>query len=153
MSDGGKLTASVVVVTKDRPELLATLLRSLAGQSLMPDEVLVVDNNSTKSYDAVFREFEKTLPLRMVVEAAPGIPNARNRGIRETTGDIILFTDDDCAADPRWVEEMVKPFYRNPHIGVVGGEIDSVQKAGGLVEEFCVSETLMHMGRREEGAE
>jgi glycosyltransferase involved in cell wall biosynthesis len=116
----------------------------------MPDEVIVVNNNSTKSYEPVFDEFRKLLPLRTVVETTPGIPAARNRGIQEASGDIILFTDDDCEADPRWVENMVNPFYYNPHIGAVGGEILSSERTGSLVEEFCVSETLMRMGRLEE---
>lgn len=144
------LKTSVVVVTKDRPENLRNLLQSLVQQTLMPDEVLVVDNNSSKNYGPVFQEFQDRLPIKTVVETIPGIPAARNRGIRESCGDIIIFTDDDCIADTRWVEEMAKPFYKNPYIGIVGGEILSEEKAGGLVEEFCISETLMRMGRREE---
>jgi glycosyltransferase involved in cell wall biosynthesis len=147
----GPLKTSVVVVTKDRPTMLANLLRSLTKQTVMPDEVLVVDNNSTQSYALVFADFKDKLPLRTVVEMKPGIPAARNRGIHEATGDIILFTDDDCEADREWVQRMSLPFYRNPYIGAVGGEILSETKAGTLVEEFCVAETLMRMGR-EDGA-
>ncbi len=153
MTEGKRLSTSVVIVTKDRPHLLADLLGSLVDQTLPPDEILVVNNNSTKSYDDLIREYETRLPLRMVLEMEPGIPSARNRGIREATGEIILFTDDDCRVDRAWVENLVKPFYRNPHIGAVGGEIDSVEIAGGIVEEFCISETLMRMGRREEEGE
>jgi glucosyl-dolichyl phosphate glucuronosyltransferase len=150
MSEKPRLTTSVVIVTKDRPENLRRLLQSLVRQSLKLDEVLIVDNNSSKSYESVFQEFMGALPLRTMVEKTPGIPAARNRGIREAIGDIVLFTDDDCEADPFWAENMVKPFYQNPYIGVVGGEILSVKRVGSLVEEFCVSETLMRMGRREE---
>ena len=147
-----RLRVSVVVVTKDRPEMLAGLLASLLGQSLEPDEVLVVDNNSTRSYLPVFEEYRGRLPLRTVVERVPGIPAARNRGIAEATGDLVLFIDDDCRAEPGWVERMVRPFYLNPHIGAVGGEILSETRAGGLVEQFCVEETLMRMGRSDGGA-
>jgi glycosyltransferase involved in cell wall biosynthesis len=149
MKDMERLRTSVVVVTKDRPENLRTLLRSLVGQSLDPDEVLIVDNNSRKSYQSVFEEFRNLLPLKTFVETTPGISAARNRGIQESSGDIILFTDDDCEADKSWVENMVKPFYQNPYIGAVGGEIFSAEKNGSLVEEFCISETLMRMGRQE----
>lgn len=151
MSQRPRLRTSVVVVTKDRPEMLAVLLASLVAQSLQPDEVLVVDNNSTRSYEQVFELFRSRLPLRVVVEMVPGIPAARNRGIAESTGDVILFSDDDCRAEPGWIERLVRPFYLNPHIGAVGGEILSEARVGGLVEEFCVAETLMRMGRRDEG--
>lgn len=145
-----RLKTSVVIVTKDRPESLTHLLQSLTVQSLMPDEVIVVDNHSRRSYQPVLSQFQNRLPLKMVIEITSGIPAARNRGIQESNGDIILFTDDDCQADSFWIENMVKPFYRNPHIGAVGGEILSVKKAGTMVEEFCVSETLMRMGRCDE---
>jgi glycosyltransferase involved in cell wall biosynthesis len=149
MSNQNPLKASVVVVTKDRPENLRNLLRSLIDQTLMPDEVIVVDNNSSKSYSSVLNEFRNRLNLTTVVETVVGIPAARNRGIKAASGDIILFTDDDCVADKHWVEEMVKPFYKNPYIGLVGGEINSEAKVGSLVEEFCISETLMNIGRQE----
>ncbi|HEX5386559.1 MAG TPA: glycosyltransferase family A protein [Gemmatimonadales bacterium] len=152
MSQPERLRVSVVVVTKDRPEMLGVLLASLVGQSLAPDEVLVVDNNSTRSYAPVWEEFRARLPLRMVVEHTPGIPAARNRGIAEAIGDVILFSDDDCRAEPDWVERMVRPFYLNPHIGAVGGEMLSEARAGSLVEQFCVGETLMRMGRSDEAA-
>ncbi|MGE5445438.1 MAG: glycosyltransferase family A protein [Ignavibacteriales bacterium] len=151
MSETTRLTVSLVIITKDRPGNLRNLLQSLVGQTLKPNEVLVIDNNSSKSYETVFNEFKSVLPLQTVVETTPGIPAARNRGIREASGDIILFTDDDCEADPFWVENMVKPFYQNPYIGVVGGEILSAKKTGSLVEEFCISETLMRMGRQDKG--
>ena len=140
------LKISVVIITKDNPENLRDLLGSLIDQSQMPDEVVVVHNNSLKNYDTVFDEFRSSLPLKTVLETNPGIPVARNRGIQESNGDLIIFTDDDCIADPFWVQNMVKPFYYNPYIGAVGGEIDSVEKTGTIIEEFCVSETLMHMG-------
>ena len=45
-------------------------------------ELVVVDNDSTLSYDAVFQEYRGRLPLRTCVELVPGIPAARNRGCR-----------------------------------------------------------------------
>ncbi|MGH7900764.1 MAG: glycosyltransferase family 2 protein, partial [Thermodesulfobacteriota bacterium] len=100
MSEVPRLTTSVVIITKDRPENIRNLLQSLVRQSLKPDEVLVIDNNSIENYGSVFYEFRDLLPLQTVVETTPGIPFARNRGIREARGEIILFTDDDCEADP-----------------------------------------------------
>src|SRR5581483_12009210 len=113
-------TISVVVVTKDRPAFLATLLESLVHQTMAPLEVLVVvDTGSAPSYRPVFAQFRERLPLRVVEESEPGIPAARNRGVAESVGDLILFTDDDCIADPGWVEAMVRPFRLDPFIGAV----------------------------------
>jgi glycosyltransferase involved in cell wall biosynthesis len=140
-------TASVVVVTKDRPRELARLLGSLARQTARPHEVIVVDNGSGPAAASAAAPFRDSLPLRLVTETAPGIPAARNRGIHEARGDLVLFIDDDCEADPRWVERLVRPFARDPHIGAVGGEILSGDPGRGLVEAFCADETLLRMGR------
>ena len=71
MSETLRLKTSVVIITKDRPESLRNLLQSLVGQSLRPDEVLVVDNDSSVSYKSVFDKFRNTLPLRVAVETTP----------------------------------------------------------------------------------
>jgi glycosyltransferase involved in cell wall biosynthesis len=136
MSSEPKLTTSVVVVTKDRPHVIGELLEALTAQSLAPDEIIVVDNNSRLSYAEVFNAYLTRLPLRIFVERTPGIPAARNRGIQEARNEIILFTDDDCVPQPRWLEKMVEPFYRDPHIGAVGGRITYYGGEGTLVERY-----------------
>jgi GT2 family glycosyltransferase len=45
---------------------------------------------------------------------------ARNFGWRSATGEIIAFTDDDCAADPRWLESMLASARENPRAIVQG---------------------------------
>src|SRR5580658_6575074 len=136
MNSENKLTTSVVIVTKDRPHLIGELFEALTAQTLAPDEVVVVDNNSRSSYEDVFDAYRTRLPLRIFVEMTPRIPAARNRGMQESRNEIILFTDDDCVPQPRWLEKMVEPFYRDPHIGLVGGRISYHGDATTLVEEY-----------------
>ncbi|MGD0619109.1 MAG: glycosyltransferase family A protein [Bryobacteraceae bacterium] len=131
-----KLTVSVVVVTKDRPGIIGHLLQALAAQSLTPDEVIVVDNNSGVSYAAVFDAYRDRLPLRTFVETTPGIPAARNRCIREARCEILAFTDDDCVPEPRWLETIVEPFYRDPRIGAVGGHTTFHKGQGTFIEQY-----------------
>jgi GT2 family glycosyltransferase len=83
----------------------------------------------------VFHKYRDRLPLKTVVEHTLGIAAARNRGVRESSGEIILFTDDDCVVDPHWVGSLVKPFYRDPHIGAVGGEIAWLNSTSNLIQE------------------
>jgi O-antigen biosynthesis protein len=136
MTSTHRLTSSVVVVTKDRPELIARLFEALTAQSLAPDEVVVVDNNSRASYAAVFEAYRTRLPLRTFVETTPGIPAARNRGIREARCEILAMTDDDCVPDPLWLERIIEPFYRDPHIGAVGGYTTFHGTQGTFVEQY-----------------
>ncbi len=51
-----------------------------------------------------------------------GLSGARNSGISHSTGDIVAFLDDDAAAQPEWLEELVRP-YVNPSIRGTGGVV------------------------------
>jgi glucosyl-dolichyl phosphate glucuronosyltransferase len=136
MGSEQRLTTSVVVITKDRADIIGGLFEALTRQSLPPDEVVVIDNNSRASYVAVFKAFRTRLPLRTFVETNPGIPAARNRGIREARKDIIVFVDDDCVPAPTWLSEITQPFYRDPHIGAVGGHVTYFGATGSFVERY-----------------
>jgi glycosyltransferase involved in cell wall biosynthesis len=136
MTSETKLTTSVVVITKDRAHIIGQLFEALSSQSLPPDEVVVVDNNSRMSYAEVFAAYGARLPLRTFVETMPGIPAARNRGILEARHEIIAFVDDDCVPDPLWLEKLVEPFYRDPHIGAVGGHTTYYCQTDSFVERY-----------------
>ena len=90
---------SLIVATYNRAEQLLTTLRSVAAQTAPAAEweCVVVDNNSTDDTAARFEEFRTAhpeLPLRRVSETRQGLSWARNRGIAETTGDIVAIIDD-----------------------------------------------------------
>jgi len=100
---------SVVVPTRDRPEHLTRLLESLRGQSLPAEEfeVVVVDDGSgADTRAAVERELVRGgLALRYRrLETGGGPAAARNLGWRVARAPLIAFTDDDCAAEARWLE-------------------------------------------------
>ncbi|MFN0151719.1 MAG: glycosyltransferase family 2 protein [bacterium] len=150
-ADSSATATSVIVITRDRPDGLARLLASLASQTQPPGEVVVVLNACSVSYDAPRARWSAALPIRWITEPTPGVSHARNAGVAAARGEILLFIDDDCEADPRWIERLVAPFALNPHIGIVGGEILSAPTRGTLVEAFCVEESLMQLGRESAG--
>ena len=95
-------TLSVIVPTKNRPHLLKRALRSVAVQQYPSFEVCVVDNNRDKEkkdeIQGIVDEFTKEYPsLRwLYVHSAKSFASgARNDGISATTGDFIVFLDDD----------------------------------------------------------
>ena len=96
-------SVSVVVCTRDRPEDLDRCLTALGALSTSPREVLVVDNAPS---DDRGRHVCERFPVRYVVEPVPGQSRARNRGILETSGDLVAFTDDDCVVDPGWLDDL-----------------------------------------------
>lgn len=102
------MDASIIVCTYNRAESLKDTLAALAALKARPDlqwEVLVVDNNSRDSTRQVVEAAQRNWPrLRYVFEPAQGLSHARNRGIAESTGEVILFTDDDVLPEPKWLE-------------------------------------------------
>jgi glycosyltransferase involved in cell wall biosynthesis len=130
------LSISVVVITLNRAESLKETLDSLIRQTRQPDEVVVVDNGSTDNTKEVVLSFKDRLNITYVYEGQRGIPYARNAGVKHTAKDIIAFIDDDCVADRNWLKYLEIPFIKDPHIGVVGGEVSYYNAGQGVIDEF-----------------
>jgi glycosyltransferase involved in cell wall biosynthesis len=119
--DGGEsreaATVSVVVCTRDRADQLEACLDSLLALRTSPLEILVVDNCPS---DDSTQRLCATRPVRYVLEPHAGQSRARNRGILETTGDFVAFTDDDCVVDPGWLDDLDGSFSDPLVMGVTG---------------------------------
>ncbi|MEA2384866.1 MAG: hypothetical protein QOH72_4837 [Solirubrobacteraceae bacterium] len=113
---------SVVIATRDRPAPLARCLRSVLALDHPAYEVIVVDNAPATSAtrDLVERDHPDVRYLR---EDRPGLAAAHNRGVREASGTIIAFTDDDVEVDGLWLLELAAAFARDPAVGCVTGLI------------------------------
>lgn len=108
---------SVVIPVKDDAILLRHCLRALAQQSLRPDEVVVVDNNSRDDSAAVAR----AAGAHVVTCGTPGIPAAAATGYDAAHGSLILRLDADCVPSSTWVETMVEAAKAHPDAAVFSG--------------------------------
>ena len=100
-----KKTVSIIIPTKDRSRDLKDVLISLQ-LAKAPDfsfEILVVDNASTDDTKQTVSDFFKTLPIRYIFEPKLGLHNARNRGLKESAGDILAYIDDDILISKNWL--------------------------------------------------
>lgn len=97
---------SVIVPTRDRPRRLERCLASLAALRPPPGgyEVLVVDDGSRRSPAALVEALPPQLDARLLRQDRGGPARARNRGVAEARGEVLAFTDDDCTADPGWLQ-------------------------------------------------
>lgn len=141
-----KLTISVVIITYNRAQMLRNTLASMTLQIRLPDEVLVIDNNSKDDTKDVTASFRDKLNIHYVFEGKQGVSFARNAGIVNSTGDIIAFLDDDCVAQKEWLHYLEIPFLRDPSIGIVGGEILAQRVKGTLIEDFCIADEMLRVG-------
>jgi glycosyltransferase involved in cell wall biosynthesis len=118
------LLASVVICTRNRAAALGQYaLASLARQERRPWEVIVVDDASTDDTPRVAGEyrpaFERCLYVRN--DTPRGLGYARNLGVRQATGEVIAFIDDDVWAFPDWLKELLKPYEADAKVVCVGG--------------------------------
>ncbi|NDC36946.1 MAG: glycosyltransferase, partial [Proteobacteria bacterium] len=93
------LKMSVIIPTKDRPDILDTTLAAYASQSVERDRyelLLVNDHGDHAQLEELVRKYRPSLPLRLIDNHnEPGPAAARNCAIRNTQGEIILITGDD----------------------------------------------------------
>ena len=116
-------TVSVIVPVRDGESTIADCIDAILAAEYPSDcrEVLVVDNGSTDGTASLI----KARPVTYLSEPEPGVSNARNRGIAESTGDILAFVDADCLVEPQWLTELVRPF-EDPEVGAVAGDLQHV---------------------------
>lgn len=133
------LAISVVVITRNRSDLLHRALVSLEKQKRRPDQVVVVDNASDEDIKPTVHSFAGRLNVTLVREVNVGIPHARNAGLNCCSGDVIAFLDSDCQADYCWLAELETPFLKNPFIGAVGGNTIPLNRQDELVARFLSS--------------
>jgi GT2 family glycosyltransferase len=115
-----RLSVTVAVCTRDRPDDLATCLDSLARVEYDDLEILVVDNAPSSEASRLLVE-RRGGRVRYTREPRPGLDWARNRAIAEARGDVIAFTDDDVAVDPGWIRALVAAFGDDGTVAAVTG--------------------------------
>jgi glycosyltransferase involved in cell wall biosynthesis len=109
---------SVIIPTYNGARTLARCLEALQRQEFQgPFEVLVVDDGSTDDTPEVCAGFAGVRCLRQP-NRGPAV--ARNLGVREAKGELVVFTDADCEPEPDWLAEMVAPFADPEIVGVKG---------------------------------
>lgn len=103
-------SCSVIICTYNRAHLVKRVLHSLARQTIRPGEfeVVVVDDGSRDNTAEVCNAMHSQLPNLKYISTGrnTGLAHARNIGIAASTGDYLLFTDDDCIAAENWVESL-----------------------------------------------
>jgi GT2 family glycosyltransferase len=114
-------SASIVIPSLSRPDYLDVTLSSVMPQAIRTGaEVIVVsdgpDERTARVAQGRGAKFI-SLPERRGVNAA------RNEGIRNARGELIVFIDDDVEAPPGWLEEVLKGARANPDREVFGGPI------------------------------
>jgi GT2 family glycosyltransferase len=110
---------SVVVCSHNGASTLGNCLEGLARLEYPEYEVLLVDDGSSDDT----AEIGEAFGVRVIRTEHSGLSAARNAGLREATGEIVAYLDDDCRPDPQWLTYLAATFMVTPHAGVGGPNV------------------------------
>jgi glycosyltransferase involved in cell wall biosynthesis len=106
------MQVSVIITVLNEAGSLPRLLDSLAAQSRLPDEIVVVDGGSSDDTLALLRAEQARHRLALTLIERPGanISQGRNAAIAAASGEIIAATDAGVRLTLTWLENLVAPF-------------------------------------------
>ena len=115
------MTLSIVIPCFNDRHFIDTCFKAILKQSVLPDEVIFVDNNSTDGSYLYVRRYSKKLNLILVKEKDQGIEYARKTGYSLASSDLIGTIDVDSIIVPNWVETAKKEFDKNKNLACLAG--------------------------------
>ncbi len=107
---------SVIMPTCNRPRDVERALDSLLHVQYPSWDMVVVDQSDDLQTREIVQHYSVLLPhLSYSHLRSKNCSRARNVGIEATTGEILVFLDDDCTVRPDWLTQIVAVFDRHPH--------------------------------------
>lgn len=114
---------SAIIATLGRPASLEETLRSLAAQTWLPAEVIVVHcGNDAATAEICARDWQP-IRVRYWRSAHKGAALQRDYGVRLAAHDLILFADDDVVYDPAWIERLAGVVLADAAVGGAMGAV------------------------------
>jgi glycosyltransferase involved in cell wall biosynthesis len=132
---------SIIICTYNRKEELKKVLLEIFKQfkeyalssidvkKILNDvELVIIDNNSSDEtgsmiFNLISQQANGNLDLRYIIELEQGSSMARNRGIKESKGNILAFLDDDILLDPEWFSTCYEMILNKPKNFVRGARV------------------------------
>lgn len=119
-----KMHVSVVICTRNRPDLIGNAVSSVLANLYPSFDLLVVDQSDGDQTGETIRALmNNDARLRYLHTNIPGLSRAYNIGIRETSGEVIAFTDDDCVAPIDWIGSVAEAFAQGPDVDMLYGQV------------------------------
>ncbi|MBK1990775.1 glycosyltransferase family 2 protein [Sphaerospermopsis aphanizomenoides BCCUSP55] len=125
------LLFSIVICTTDRAVSLLKTIDSLQQINYKNIEVIVVDSSSNSDTVEMLRAIEKKINFKLLffVSGVNNISKSRNIGIKNASGNIVAFIDDDAIPPPDWIEKLLSIYsLQSDKCAGVGGTVRDMTK-------------------------
>ncbi|MDJ0508940.1 MAG: glycosyltransferase family A protein, partial [Crocosphaera sp.] len=116
---------SLIIPTYRREQILKDTLEEVLRQDYPHLEVIVVDQTETHdpTIQTYLEKLVETHKIKWFRLNWSSLPGARNYGVRQAHGEIILFIDDDVQLPPNYLQAHVAVYEKNAEIGAVAGRV------------------------------
>ena len=133
---------SVYIPAYNAEEFLERCLDSLARQTLLPDQILVIDDGSRDQSGKIAQRHARVTVIRH--ERNLGLAAARNTALQAARNELVASLDADCSADPQWLEKLV-PHLDDSGVAGAGGQLtEGVQDS--VADRWRCAHMVQHWG-------
>jgi glycosyltransferase involved in cell wall biosynthesis len=119
---------SVIIPNYNYARYLPQALDSVLAQTYPHLEIMVVDDGSTDESQALLRNYGEQ--IRWFQHHRQGVSAARNRGVKESSGELVAFLDADDVWLPTKLERQVQKFLEDRDLGLVHCGWEAIDKTG-----------------------
>lgn len=125
------ITSSIIICTRNRPNDLRVCLDSIAAQTMLPQELIIVDSSDIplseqRTFNECFSSARFPNIALIYTHTKPGLTHQRNVGIMRSTGDVLYFFDDDVKLENSYLDQMNTIFAQHQHYGGGMGAITNI---------------------------
>ena len=138
------LPVSIVIPTRDRPDLLRDTVQSILAGDRLPAEIVVADQSSVPGAPLPVAEGLGLVHLRL---SSTGLSRARNAGIAAASHELVVITDDDVHVEPDWLRHLVVALVQAPARTVVTGRVRPYESDGHVPSVTYWTEPQVFEGR------
>lgn len=123
-----KYSVLMSLYIKEKPNYLRAAVDSMIGQTVMPDEIVIVkDGPLTEELEAVLSEYKTAHPELFNIVASEnniGLGRALNLGLENCRNELVARMDTDDIAKPHRCEKQLAEFSANPELSLLGSSVD-----------------------------
>lgn len=123
--NSSKPILTLIFATYNGSHTLPRMLNSLLELNQPPDawNIIAVDNGSSDATSKILNNYLSKLPLTILDQPERGKNKALNLALKQSLGDLVVFTDDDVIADRTWLTVLHECAVKHPEVDIFGGAI------------------------------
>ncbi len=129
MNDRATATASLIIASRNRKDMLRETVESCLEGTILPAEMIIVDQSDVPDGRLRAMSDREGCRIRYVSTSERGLSRANNLGAREASHEVLVFTHDDVAVSPDWLASMIRALEAGSVTTVVTGRILASKEA------------------------